>query len=99
MPYTGFLKCAYSFVKETNYPKMHSRLLSMLLIWTFISTMYYTHEKHGVIALILNQCLTSDFYRAVARSKNPGGLVLLGGDNEPPLFKIGLTDLPKTGGG
>ena len=37
--------------------------------------------------------------RAVARSENPGGLVVLGGDNVPPLVKIGLTDLPKTGRG
>jgi hypothetical protein len=37
-------------------------------------------------------------YRAVARSKNPGGLVVLGGDNVPPLVEIGLTDLTKTGG-
>jgi hypothetical protein len=36
--------------------------------------------------------------RAVARSKNPGGLVVLGGDNVPPLVEIGLTDLTKTGG-
>ena len=38
--------------------------------------------------------------RAVARSENPEGLVVLGGDNVPsPLVEIGLTDLPKTGGG
>jgi hypothetical protein len=36
--------------------------------------------------------------RAVARPKNPGGLVVLGGDNVPPLVEIGLTDLTKTGG-
>ena len=36
--------------------------------------------------------------RAFARSKNPGGLVVLGGDNVPPLVEIGLTDLTKTGG-
>ena len=36
--------------------------------------------------------------RAVARSENPGGLVVLGGDNVSPLVEIGLTDLPKTGG-
>ena len=36
--------------------------------------------------------------RAVARSENPGGLVVLGGDNVPPLVEIGLADLPKTGG-
>jgi hypothetical protein len=28
-----------------------------------------------------------------------GGHVVLGGDNVPPLVEIGLTDLPKTGGG
>ena len=42
-----------------------------------------------------------DFFhisRAVARSENPGGLVVLGGDNVSPLVEIGLTDLPKTGG-
>ena len=32
--------------------------------------------------------------RAVARSENPGGLVVPGGDNVPPLVEIGLTDLP-----
>ena len=36
--------------------------------------------------------------RAVARSENPGGLVVLGGDNVSPRVEIGLTDLPKTGG-
>jgi hypothetical protein len=36
--------------------------------------------------------------RAVARSENPEGLVVLGGENVPPLVKIGLTKLPKTGG-
>ena len=36
--------------------------------------------------------------RAVARSENPRGLVVLGGDNVSPLVEIGLTDLPKTGG-
>ena len=37
--------------------------------------------------------------RAVARSENPGGLVLLGGDNVSPLVEIELTGLLKTGGG
>ena len=37
-------------------------------------------------------------FRAVARSENPGGLVVLGGDNVLPLVEIGLTDLPKSGG-
>ena len=37
-------------------------------------------------------------YRAVARSENLKGLVILGRDNVPPLVEIGLTDLSKTGG-
>ena len=36
--------------------------------------------------------------RAVARSENPRGLVVLGGENVPHMVDIGLTDLPKTGG-
>ena len=36
--------------------------------------------------------------RAVARSENPRGHVILGGDNVPSLVEIGLTDLPKSGG-
>ena len=36
--------------------------------------------------------------RAVARSENPGGHIVLGGDNVPPLVEIGLTDLSKSGG-
>ena len=32
-------------------------------------------------------------------SENLGGRAVLGGDNVPPLVEIGLTDLPKTGGG
>ena len=36
--------------------------------------------------------------RAVARSENLGGHVILGGENVPPLVEIGLTDLPKSGG-
>ena len=37
--------------------------------------------------------------RAVAGSENPGGHVVLGGDNMPSLVEIGLADLPKSGGG
>ena len=37
-------------------------------------------------------------FRAVARSENPGGHIVLGGDNVPPLVEIGLTDLSKSGG-
>ena len=38
-------------------------------------------------------------YRAVASSDNREGLAVLGRENVPPLVEIGLTDLPKTGGG
>ena len=46
--------------------------------------------------------LLSDFpcdssSRDAARVKNPGGQVVLGGDNVSPLVEIGLTDLPKSG--
>ena len=37
-------------------------------------------------------------YRAVARSEDLGGHIVMGGDNVPPLVEIGLTDLPKSGG-
>ena len=36
--------------------------------------------------------------RAIARSENLGGLVVMGGDNVSLLVGIGLTDLPKNGG-
>ena len=36
--------------------------------------------------------------RHAARVKNPGGQVVLGGDNVSPLVEIGLTDPPKSGG-
>ena len=36
--------------------------------------------------------------RAVARSENLGGHIVLGGDNVPPLVEIGLIDLPKSEG-
>ena len=32
-------------------------------------------------------------YRAVASSENPGGHVILGGENVPPLVEIGLTEV------
>ena len=43
--------------------------------------------------------IVDNISRAVARSENPEGHVILGGDNVPPLVEIGLTDLPKSGGG
>ena len=36
--------------------------------------------------------------RAVARSENLGGHIVLSGDNVPPLVEIGLIDLPKSVG-
>ena len=37
-------------------------------------------------------------FRHVAKSKNLGGQVVMGGDNVPPLVEIGLSDPPKSGG-
>ena len=46
------------------------------------------------------KCLDNSVHRAVGRSENPGGgYVVLDGDNVLPLVAIGLTDLPKVGGG
>ena len=42
--------------------------------------------------------MCSSNIRHVSRSENLEGRVVLGGDNVPPLVKIGLTDLPKTRG-
>ena len=44
-------------------------------------------------------CFQLMYYRTIARSENPGGHVVLGGDNVPPLVEIGLADLPKSVGG
>ena len=50
----------------------------------------YRHNNHKKFAVIIpNQS------RAVASSENPGGLLVLGGDNVPPLVEIGLAGLPK----
>ena len=53
--------------------------------------------QHG--ATITNQLCKKMERRAVARSENLGGHIVLGGDNVPPLVEIGLTDLPKSGWG
>ena len=52
------------------------------------------------MAIIMNSRVYIDriAIRAVARSENPGGHTVLGGDNVPPLVEIGLPDLPKSGG-
>ena len=51
-------------------------------------SLYYVETKHRLLSIL----------RAVARSENLGGHVILGGDNVPPLVEIGLTDLTKSGG-
>ena len=40
--------------------------------------------------MFLAGCFNEIDYRAVARSENPGGHIVLGGDNVPPLVEIGL---------
>ena len=36
-------------------------------------------------------------FRAIIRSENPEGHIVLGGDNVPPLVELSLTDLSKSG--
>ena len=55
-------------------------------------------RRHGSRREVLSYTLCC-ICRAVARSENPGGHIGLSGDNVPPLVEIGLTGLPKTGGG
>ena len=55
--------------------------------WGVIKSWHLSHEKASFL-----------WCRAVVRSENPGGLVVLSGDNVSPLVQIGLTDLAKTGG-
>ena len=58
------------------------------------------------IKQIIKKILQKIFYlellqirlRAIARSENLGGHVVLGGNNVPPLVEIGLSDPSKTGG-
>ena len=57
---------------------------------------FQTLDLHRVPRIFFSNVLILS--RAVARSENPGGLVVLGGDNVSPLVEIGLTDPPKSGG-
>ena len=43
------------------------------------------------MASVMNYLHSVIMSRAVARSENPGGLVVPGGDNVLPLVEIGLT--------
>ena len=86
-------------------------LLSPLFLFSYCWCRYFRlSELHcKYIGCRYNSCTLCPIYhklidstaihgRAVARSENPGGLVVLGGDNVPPMVEIGLTDLPKIGG-
>ena len=44
------------------------------------------------------KCLYLDRSQGRRNVRKSGGLVVMDGDNVPPLVEIGLTDLPKTGG-
>ena len=74
--------------------------LKFLKILAFFDSYFWpfnkTHEK--IIAIFVISAIIASICRAVARSENPGGHVVLGGDNVPPLVEIGLADLPKSGG-
>ena len=65
------------------------------------AALYVEQESKIDAVSILLLVVTYEGYmyrRAVARSENLGGHVILGGNNVPPLVEIGLTDLPKGGG-
>ena len=64
-------------------------------MWAFWACQSAAQTKSIYVEFML-KCIQR---RAVARSENLGGYVILGGDNVPPLVEIGLTDLTKSGGG
>jgi hypothetical protein len=77
--------------------------VTVKLMFTLYNNMMKFPKKIVKLSRRVNMSFTQHFIkcvhdRAVAGSKNPGGLVVLGGDNVPPLVEIGLTDLTKTGG-
>ena len=75
--------------------------LSTLYMYTLIHFYRFLSRDMSIIFPCTRLGMSKHIYkscRAVARSENPGGLVVLGGDNVSPLVEIGLTDLPKTGG-
>ena len=57
-------------------------------------------DKNKTIATDVNAkyLQASLLCRDAPRVKNPGGQVVLGGNNVSPLVDIGLTDPPKSGG-
>ena len=63
--------------------------------WGFIAVSY--KNILSACKLYIGWAILRHIRRVVARSENPGGLVVLGGDVSP-LVEIGLTYLPKTGG-
>ena len=63
----------------------------------------YGITENKLTGILRNQKLTNPLktaiHRAIGRSENPGVPVLFGGHNLPHLVEIGLTELPKSGGG
>ena len=58
--------------------------------------LYFSKNVTCILTNSFDFCQKMTIYRAVARSENPGGHIVLGGDNVHPLVEIGLTDLPKS---
>ena len=72
-----------------------SALLPFLLQLIVYAFAYFDLKKYALnpkLTVFLLLC------RHATRVKNPGGHIVLGGDNVPPLVEIGLTDPPKSGG-
>ena len=72
-------------------------------IWTFIqngihSAFLFVFSVDYRLMCMSEGALLLAPRRHATRFKNPGGHIVLGGDNVPPLVEIGLTDLPKSGG-
>ena len=78
-------------VLHTVFKPFHTTSLCSL------HTMYYFFKSS--LCNFQDNLFEELLIKAVARSENSGGHVVLGGDNVPFLVDIGLNDLPKTGGG
>ena len=68
----------------------HCAQIQAILVLRDVVKKVWSHNMVG--------CYYTYKLRAVGRSDNPGGPVVMWGHNLPSLVEIGLTDLPKSGG-
>jgi hypothetical protein len=76
---------------ETKFQEMETLENAFNQMPTTKVCFWIPYARHHNLVLIMNHSC-----RAVARSENPGGLVVIGGDNVPTLVEVGWIDLPKT---